>query len=80
MYNYIIALDMYNYIGSGICKYVRTYWDCMVGIRYTILYNNNGDNKFNNMNQNYRTLNRDIGLIQRSNNGWDLWFDNGDTV
>ena len=51
-----------------------------MGIRYTILYNNNGNNKFNNMNQNYRTLNRDIGLIQRSNNGWDLWFDNGDTV
>ena len=32
------------------------------------------------MNPNYRTLNKDIGLIQRSNNGWDLWFENGDTV
>lgn len=32
------------------------------------------------MNPNYRTLHKDIGLIQRSNNGWDLWFDNGDTV
>ena len=32
------------------------------------------------MNPNYRTLHRDIGLIQRTNNGWDLWFDNGDTV
>ena len=32
------------------------------------------------MNTNYRTLHKDIGLIQRSNNGWDLWFDNGDTV
>ena len=32
------------------------------------------------MNSNYRTLHKDIGLIQRSNNGWDLWFDSGDTV
>lgn len=32
------------------------------------------------MNPNYRTLHKDIGLIQRTNNGWDLWFDNGDTV
>lgn len=32
------------------------------------------------MNQNYTTLHKDIGLIQRTNNGWDLWFDNGDTV
>lgn len=32
------------------------------------------------MDDNYRTLHKDIGLIQRSNNGWDLWFDNGDTV
>ena len=32
------------------------------------------------MNTNYRTLHKDIGLIQRTNNGWDLWFDNGDTV
>ena len=32
------------------------------------------------MNPNYRTLNKDIGMIQRTNNGWDLWFDNGDLV
>lgn len=32
------------------------------------------------MNPNYRTLNNDIGMIQRTNNGWDLWFDNGDLV
>ena len=32
------------------------------------------------MNPNYTTLNKDIGLVQRSNNGWDLWFENGDTV
>lgn len=32
------------------------------------------------MNPNYRTLHKDIGLIQRTNNGWDIWFDNGDTV
>lgn len=32
------------------------------------------------MNQNYRTLHKDIGLIQRSNKGWDLWFEDGDTV
>ena len=32
------------------------------------------------MNTNYTTLNKDIGLVQRSNNGWDLWFENGDTV
>ena len=32
------------------------------------------------MNLNYRTLNNDIGMIQRTNNGWDLWFDNGDLV
>lgn len=32
------------------------------------------------MNPNYRTLHNDIGMIQRSNNGWDLWFDNGDLV
>ena len=32
------------------------------------------------MDNNYRTLHKDIGLIQRTNNGWDLWFDNGDTV
>ena len=32
------------------------------------------------MSQNYTTLNKDIGLIQRSNNGWDLWFNDGDTV
>ena len=32
------------------------------------------------MNTNYRTLHKDIGLIQRTNNGWDLWFDNGDTL
>ena len=29
---------------------------------------------------NYRTLNRDIGLVKRSNGQWDLWFDNGDNV
>lgn len=32
------------------------------------------------MNPNYRTLNNDIGMVQRTNNGWDLWFDNGDLV
>ena len=32
------------------------------------------------MNNNYRTLHKDIGLTQRSNNGWDLWFEDGDTV
>lgn len=32
------------------------------------------------MNPNYRTLHNDIGMVQRSNNGWDLWFDNGDIV
>lgn len=32
------------------------------------------------MNSNYTTLHKDIGLIQRSNKSWDLWFDNGDTV
>lgn len=32
------------------------------------------------MNPNYRTLNKDIGMVQRTNNGWDLWFDNGDLV
>lgn len=32
------------------------------------------------MNNNYRTLNKDIGLVQRTNNGWDLWFEDGDTV
>ena len=32
------------------------------------------------MNLNYRTLNKDIGMIQRTNRGWDLWFDNGDIV
>ena len=30
--------------------------------------------------ENYRTLNRDIGLVKRSNGQWDLWFDNGDNV
>lgn len=29
---------------------------------------------------NYRTLNRDMGLVKRSNGQWDLWFDNGDNV
>ena len=32
------------------------------------------------MNPNYRTLHNDIGMVQRSNNGWDLWFENGDIV
>ena len=32
------------------------------------------------MNPNYTTLHKDIGLTQRSNNGWDLWFENGDLV
>ena len=32
------------------------------------------------MDNNYRTLHKDIGLIQRTNNGWDLWFENGDIV
>ena len=32
------------------------------------------------MNPNYRTLHNDLGMVQRSNNGWDLWFDNGDIV
>lgn len=32
------------------------------------------------MNPNYRTLNNDIGMVQRTNNGWDLWFDSGDLV
>ena len=32
------------------------------------------------MNNNYTTLNKDIGLIKRSNERWDLWFDEGDIV
>ena len=29
---------------------------------------------------NYVTLNKDIGMVQMSNNTWDLWFENGDLV
>lgn len=33
-----------------------------------------------NVKHNYRTLHHDIGMVQRSNGHWDLWFDNGDLV
>lgn len=33
-----------------------------------------------NVKHNFRTLHKDIGMVQMSNGSWDLWFDNGDLV